>query len=478
MKILLVDDNVTVLQGMSMLPVWGKYNIEILTLDNPLLVLECIRNEKIDVLITDIRMPEVTGLELCRLVNQQFPWVTMIILSAYSDFEYAQQAMEYRVDKFLTKPINENELEILIEKLHLKYTLIDEYEKNNLHQLLFVKSRTHNLKTMFPLEGISGMRIVIRNEHVKNGRVIELCYNQELKHYVYLERADLDSRCNFWQHDIAQSCDGYNRMQLGGIASDTFTDLCDTIKIYNDVLHYIDILWFYPTQMYEYCKLVVLEEKRKVYPRIYSSYQFYQAVKNNDYDIKMIEIYFRDMVKGNLFIKKATVIRYMLDLILESISNHFNEKSNTFVYKSFYKQIEVAESFENALEIVLYFFKELKIYIELEETNEKEYVIRKIESYIIRNISREISIVDLSEELEISISMTSKKINEYFGMTFPVYLNQRRLEIVKEQLRNTNKTIKEIYMESGYSNMRHFLRTFKKYEEITPTEYRSLYSRN
>ena len=58
-----------------------------------------------DVLITDIRMPFMDGLELCRIVREQMPWVKIIILSGHDEFEYAQEAIKLGVTEYLLKPV-------------------------------------------------------------------------------------------------------------------------------------------------------------------------------------------------------------------------------------------------------------------------------------------------------------------------------------------------------------------------------------
>lgn len=64
-----------------------------------------IRRLKPDVLITDIKMPFMDGLALADIVSRELPDTKIIILSGYSDFEYAQRAIQLKVDQYLLKPI-------------------------------------------------------------------------------------------------------------------------------------------------------------------------------------------------------------------------------------------------------------------------------------------------------------------------------------------------------------------------------------
>lgn len=71
---------------------------------------ETIMKDRPDIVITDIRMPRINGLDLIEMVRQQHPEVRFIVLSGYKEFEYAHRALQYEVDGYLLKPINEAEL--------------------------------------------------------------------------------------------------------------------------------------------------------------------------------------------------------------------------------------------------------------------------------------------------------------------------------------------------------------------------------
>ncbi len=84
------------------------------------MALPLIRQVKPDVLITDIRMPFMDGLELSRLVLQEFPQMKVIILSGYDDFEYARQAIRIGVERYLLKPITKSTLISVLEEVKTK----------------------------------------------------------------------------------------------------------------------------------------------------------------------------------------------------------------------------------------------------------------------------------------------------------------------------------------------------------------------
>ena len=92
--------------------------------------LKMLEKENIHAVFTDIRMPEMDGLELARRVRERYPAIITVILSGYAEFEYAKEALRQNVFDYLLKPVTEEDLERLLSALSLKlqqtYTLPEE----------------------------------------------------------------------------------------------------------------------------------------------------------------------------------------------------------------------------------------------------------------------------------------------------------------------------------------------------------------
>ncbi|WP_027087586.1 response regulator transcription factor [Cohnella panacarvi] len=111
--ILIVDDEPRTRQGLkSMLEKWGTGNCRIMTADNGHEALRMLRESPIDLMITDIRMPEISGLQLAAQIQEsQLPHQPAVILiSGYAEFEYAQQAIQLGVVNYLLKPVSREKL--------------------------------------------------------------------------------------------------------------------------------------------------------------------------------------------------------------------------------------------------------------------------------------------------------------------------------------------------------------------------------
>ena len=99
-------------------------------------------------------------------------------------------------------------------------------------------------------------------------------------------------------------------------------------------------------------------------------------------------------------------------------------------------------------------------------------VVEKAKVYIAEHFSGEISLEETAKELGISSYYLSKLFKESENVNYIDYVNNLRIEYAKKQLMETEKSIKEICMESGYGDPNYFSRIFKKWTGVTPTEYR------
>lgn len=112
LNIAIVDDEDTILLGMTKLisEMNDNYNV-VATFNNGQEVLDSTRMEQFDLLITDIKMPFVDGLELIKEVRLQYPDLPCLIVSGFSEFDYARTAMRYGVIDYLLKPVDPDELD-------------------------------------------------------------------------------------------------------------------------------------------------------------------------------------------------------------------------------------------------------------------------------------------------------------------------------------------------------------------------------
>ncbi|MCC3375406.1 response regulator [Cohnella sp. REN36] len=117
-KVIVVDDEAVVREGLKMTIRWEEHGFELAgDYANGREAWDAIERRKPDLVISDISMPYMDGLELAELVATQFPYIKMIILTGYDQFEYAQQAIRLRVSDFILKPITAREIRELLDKV-------------------------------------------------------------------------------------------------------------------------------------------------------------------------------------------------------------------------------------------------------------------------------------------------------------------------------------------------------------------------
>ena len=117
-RALVADDEPMILDGIDSLISWEEFGIEIAAkVENGREALSILLEQPIDILITDIRMPVMTGLELLRELRKNGKHTKTIVLSGYDDFHYVKEANLYGIENYLLKPVEEKELEETL--LHL-----------------------------------------------------------------------------------------------------------------------------------------------------------------------------------------------------------------------------------------------------------------------------------------------------------------------------------------------------------------------
>lgn len=136
------------------------------------MALPLLRTTQPDVLITDIKMPFMDGLQLSKIVRERMPWVKIIILSGHDEFEYAQQAIKLGVTDYLLKPITVQSLQDVLQKLNVQLDQERE-EQANLKKLQEqVNENRTTLREKFLFKLIVGA--VSSQEVVENGRILGL----------------------------------------------------------------------------------------------------------------------------------------------------------------------------------------------------------------------------------------------------------------------------------------------------------------
>jgi YesN/AraC family two-component response regulator len=116
--VLLVDDDRLILRGLTSILPWQEMGCEVIGMaSDGLEGLRMIRDARPDILLTDIRMPNMDGLTMAAAVRSEFPRMQMAVLTAFRDFDYARQAIRLGVCRYMLKPSNLEELEEAVKEM-------------------------------------------------------------------------------------------------------------------------------------------------------------------------------------------------------------------------------------------------------------------------------------------------------------------------------------------------------------------------
>ncbi|WP_282935383.1 response regulator [Paenibacillus sp. RC67] len=134
MQLLIVDDEPINRKGLArMAEQYPLPESHIHTAANGVQALEIVRSQVPDIIFTDIRMPKMDGLELCKHLHEHFSHIPIVVISGYSDFEYAQKCMSYGVKHYLLKPVTKTDvievLDALIKSKAKSFVSLTKYEE-------------------------------------------------------------------------------------------------------------------------------------------------------------------------------------------------------------------------------------------------------------------------------------------------------------------------------------------------------------
>lgn len=140
-KVVIADDEKLILKNLAQIIDWHGLDCEIIgTAQNGQEVLEIIKNQQADLLLTDISMPEMSGIELLKTLNQIDNKPMVILISGYDDFEYAKEAIKNNAFDYILKPIDYDELEDCVKralnKLKEQKVSVYRHEKNAIYELI------------------------------------------------------------------------------------------------------------------------------------------------------------------------------------------------------------------------------------------------------------------------------------------------------------------------------------------------------
>lgn len=530
LKVFLVEDEFVVREGIKNNIDWKAHGYEFCgEASDGELAFPMIQKIKPDIVITDVKMPFMDGLALSRLIKKELPWIEIIILSGYEEFEYAKEGIAIGVARYLTKPISGDELLREVDELALK---IEEKNKERRIKEMYTKEMEENFlkerKDFFSylvtgsksvpelLELSDKLNIDLSSmwynivlfitrsmnhayeEYSNTLLEIEekikepadekhmLCFDRNLEGKAFLFKADskeeLEEIQNGYLDEVKKILQNYPHVRFFGGVGTPVNRLRQLPDSFEKASHCF---------AHRY-----LMKESSIIDSQFSEEGIY--LKKEEFDIKNVDPKQIDRGKIKEFLKLGTseeavyfVEEFFSDLgsnVMESnLFRQYITMDSYFCVVDFVEGLQLSKDeieppdmasdiFKNSESARRYIVRIMKRALELREnaaSNKYGDIVDEVMRYIEQNYEREeLSLNLLASHVNFSPNHLSMIFSQQTGQTFIKYLTDYRMNKAKELLRCTGKRSSVISAEVGYKDPHYFSYLFKKTQGMTPTQYR------
>ena len=534
LRVFLVEDESIIRETLRDTVPWTQYGYSFAgEAGDGEMALPLIRQARPDVLITDVRMPFMDGLALSRLVSQEFPEMKIIIISGHDDFEYAQQAINIGVERYLLKPITKTTLLKVLDEVREKiegersgrsyaaqfhheaqeyeqYARREFFERIAAGQLsvpeiyegaarldLDLRAQCYTVALFAALPGQSGktetfsepeakLRDALLEHFLKYPEYILLRWN--LSTYAVLIKGDtarmgeLTDRCT---ETVRRQYEAYAPGQSWYVAVGKPTPRLSTLP---DCFEEASRLWAYryivPRQ-----HILTADSLAGLAGTDDDTSLDHLSVEKLNPDILL------DVMKGASPQDIPGFVNGYIYSVEEALSSkpfcQFLMLSVRFTATAFIEALELPRmDFLNSLNCLDmvgqnvtaaglkgYISEILLRVIEFRDrasSGQLHTLLRQAVSYLDQHYADEaLSLNQVAREVNISANYLSALFSQEMGATFTEYVTGRRMERAKELLRATDKRSGEVAAAVGYRDPHYFSFLFKKTQGCTPRDYRA-----
>lgn len=460
-----------------------------------------------DLLITDIRMPVMDGVELMKNVSSMETKPNIIVLSGYDDFYYAKAAIQSGAISYILKPVDKKELISAVKTAIMEVTK-DEKNKNEqkLRQLfangridgkevlpeITVKNGLHCISVYgadvpFFIERIMKDRIFYVLEQTRNsvcivylvdGKHVDLDFSF-LENYIVGVSAAADDYSmlrNLRKQSIMAAMQAFFNPKTG---SALLSRKIGGIYYYDNANHvskFQDLEDNYE-KMISCCSIAATEE---VQSKVNEMFAFFskQEGKNENLDETDIEKFSKQLyIDGKSPENPAKInsekLYYLYKKITSNMFTRFPKTVDTDMYlymkgimiEAIFEFGNIAEWIESIRDYAVYLAALLK-----QNTKESPYITEAIE-YMKTHFTKNINMAIVANQVSVNYTWFSEKFKEHTGMNFNEYLKRMRMEEAKKLLAKGFYKVYEVAERSGFSDVKYFMKQFREETGLSPTEW-------
>ena len=503
-KILVVDDEKIERKGVAFLFKQMDIDCEIVEIVNGQVALEYLENNEVDILLTDVKMPHMDGMELIKQIKERNlnPNMKIIIVSGYSDFEYAKLAVKLGVSDYILKPVDPKEFEPTLRKI------LDELDSQKYEQDLKEKSmsfmKQHYLYSLVNGLGsneVEELGLSKKELNVDYHRLMLLEFDQG-----FFGKSDTGFLQNM------QECIGDVEFQYLNLNTDQCVIFFDKKesdeKYWKELANKIQEKIFTEHRMTAY---IAISKEFEDTRYITSAFEEAESLMENRFyetESKVYISYADDQVSIDEHIDDDTLMKQMKQDIkmkdTENLKVHFEKLCTKYKRKNDFSQVYIKFIFSNLLKDFydnlpdvsaldlnseiekLYKSADFQTVIDIVNVNIKrledtfqsnpQMIHREIESvkqYIYEHYGEEISVEYLADLVYMAPSYLSCVFKKETGQNLSKFIKAYRMEKAKEMLEESHKKIVTISNEVGYPNVSYFCQSFREYFGISPQKFRS-----
>lgn len=496
-KVLLVDDEPNVRHGVKMMIPWDELGLTVIDEgedgDDGL---QKIMSLDPDIVIADVKMPGMTGIEMIEAAVKNGFSGKCLILSGYSDFSYAQSAMSLGVKKFILKPVDEDEL---IDALKL---LTKEISGERLDRVTMRKGSEYMneqlVRALLLGEDKTIEKSDISSYSHKSYSAVIICAAEEMsseeRNYLLSSvKKTLEKDCGadvitpeFSGLTVALFKD-WKQSRL----VDFLTDLIDEyvgkifITVGRSVTNPADIRLSYAEAdkllknrfMYMHRGVVTAEtaasgeESSVETDELISGIYAYIEINDIEKLEAALERFQMSLCSGSYTAERIKVvcIRAVMDIKARLIKNMGEKKTEQFLNDEFINKIGEKTSLFDIIELMKKTFTDLSV-THFGKTTRS--AMERVVQYIQSNYARELRLEQLATIFGYNRAYLGKVFHQYTGENFNNYLDRIRITEAKRLLAEDKYKVYEVAEMVGYTNINYFHNKFKKYVGISPLNYK------
>ncbi|HEY5584212.1 MAG TPA: response regulator [Ruminiclostridium sp.] len=469
--------------------------------------IELINTIKPDVLFTDIRMPIMDGLELIKHIKTEHPNLQIVILSGYNEFEYAQKAIKLGVIDYLLKPVEEDSLKKTLNGIKSKLNLkMNTDERNILYSDINGVTYDTSLPSIFENSRFAIFLICIGNlSNYLDPRSLHKLYSSLWSNITWEDILNdiIKADYKWWVVDEKQPNQKFlvlsvpdtqidNLASYASLLKQTLSSHIDSYSVNicmsEQLIPYSEIWSAAQNLRMTVDKGLVMGESSVITPASLNKISqlpiLLDMAAQNKLSILIQtnnrNILFQELT--GLFDKwiQSSYPQRMIEKTLYNLIRHtysqsasITEMENIHVEYELSEKFAISPNFKSIYKDILCIFDNILLSDKKDSDNTEELVSR-IEDYIRLHYSETISLEDVSNKFNFSISYISKIFKKYKGVSFLQYLITFRINKAKQLMESQLKLeIKDISEIVGYTDQHYFSRIFKNVTGKTPSGYRN-----